>query len=47
MVNSIVNKIILKIKKMNTNNINQIFKKVIKNLSIVGVSLSIFNTYSN
>jgi hypothetical protein len=32
---------------MNTNNINQIFKKVLKNLSIVGVSLSIFNTYSN
>jgi len=31
---------------MNTN-INQIFQKVIKNLSIVGVSLSIFNTYSN
>jgi len=32
---------------MNTNNINQIFQKVLKNLSIVGVSLSIFNTYSN
>jgi len=31
---------------MNTN-INQIFQKVIKNLSIVGVSLSIFNTYSS
>jgi hypothetical protein len=34
-------------KKMNPNNINQLFQKVLKNLSIVGVSLSIFNTYSN
>jgi len=32
---------------MNPNNINQLYQKVLKNLSIVGVSLSIFNTYSN
>lgn len=33
-------------KKMNTN-INQIFQKLLKNLSVVGVSLSIFNTFNN
>jgi hypothetical protein len=31
---------------MNTN-IKQIFQKVLQNLSIVGVSLSVFNTYNN
>lgn len=31
---------------MNTN-INQIFQKLLKNLSVVGVSLSIFNTFNN
>lgn len=32
---------------MNTNNINQIFQKVLKNLSVIGVSLSVFNTFNN
>jgi hypothetical protein len=32
---------------MNTNNINQIFQKVLKNLSFVGVGLGMFNTVNN
>lgn len=32
---------------MNTNNINQIFKKVLRNLSYVGVGLGVFNTVNN
>ena len=32
---------------MNTNNINQIFTKVIKNLPFVGVGLGLFNTVNS
>jgi len=32
---------------MKTNNIYQIYQKLFRNLSVIGVSLSVFNTFSN